>query len=250
MQIQVRLFATLRQLAGWSQQPLDVPDGATLDEALALIDTHYPALTIRKRTFYAAVNQEYAKGDQVLHAGDEVAIFPPVSGGAAAEEARQLGGNSMKLFEITDQSLSLDDVAQRVTRPDCGAITVFSGVVRGKTATDEGVRGTDFLNYEAYTEMAEAMMARIGDEMMEQWPKVAAVSILHRVGRMEIGEPSVVIAVATPHRGDGCFEACRYAIERLKAIVPIWKEENWSDGQVWVEGPRQPELAATFGTKE
>ncbi len=250
MQIQVRLFATLRQLAGWSQQPLDVPDGATLDEALALIDAQFPGLTIRKRTFYAAVNQEYAKGDQVLHAGDEVAIFPPVSGGAATEEQHARGGSGMKLFEITSEPLSLDDVARRVTRPDCGAITVFSGVVRGETATSEGVRGTDYLNYEAYTEMAEAMMARIGDEIMEQWPKVAAVSILHRIGRMEIGEPSVVIAVATPHRGDGCFEACRYAIERLKAIVPIWKEENWSDGQVWVEGPRQPELAATFGTPE
>ena len=250
MQIDVRLFATLRQLAGWSQQPIEVPDGATLDEALAIIDARYPALTIAKRTFYAAVNQEYAKGDQVLRAGDEVAIFPPVSGGAAPEEAHRRGENGMKLFEITGERLSLDDVAQRVTRPDCGAITLFSGVVRGETATNDGVRGTDFLNYEAYSEMAEAMMARIGDEIMEQWPKVAAVSILHRVGRMEIGEPSVVIAVATPHRGDGCFEACRYAIERLKAIVPIWKEENWSDGQVWVEGPRQPELAAGYGKAE
>lgn len=249
MQIQVRLFATLRQLAGWSQQPLEVPDGATLDEALAVIDARYPVLTISRRTFYAAVNQEYAKGDQALHAGDEVAIFPPVSGGAALAGERALGANEIKLFEITDQPLLLDDVARRVTRPECGAITVFSGVVRGETTTEAGMRGTDFLNYEAYTEMAETMMARIGDEIMEKWPKVAAVSILHRVGRMEIGEPSVVIAVATPHRGDGCFEACRYAIERLKAIVPIWKEENWSDGQVWVEGPRQPELAATFGGK-
>lgn len=90
-------------------------------------------------------------------------------------------------------------------------------------------------------------MARIGDEVMAKWPAVKAVSILHRTGRLEIGEPSVLIAVATPHRGDGCFDACRYAIERLKAIVPIWKEENWSDGQVWVEGPRQPELAAEYG---
>lgn len=152
----------------------------------------------------------------------------------------------MKLFEMTEKPLSLDDVAQRVTRPDCGAITTFAGVVRGATATDSGVRGTDFLNYEAYTEMAETMLARIGAEIMAQWPKVTAVSILHRTGRLEIGEPSVVIAVATPHRGDGCFEACRYAIERLKAIVPIWKEENWSDGQVWVEGPRQPDLAAAY----
>jgi molybdopterin synthase catalytic subunit len=148
-----------------------------------------------------------------------------------------------KRFEITDRPLSLDDVAARVSRPDCGAITTFAGVVRGETATETGQRGTDFLNYEAYTEMAERMLAQIGDEIQARWPKVMAVSILHRTGRIEVGEPSVIIAVATPHRDDGCFEACRYAIERLKAIVPIWKEENWSDGQVWIEGPRQPELA-------
>lgn len=248
MQIQVRLFATLRQLAGWSQQPLELSAGATLDDALAAIDQRFPALTISRRTFYAAVNQEYAKGEQVLHDGDEVAIFPPVSGGSdgrATQQATQQGA-AMKRFEITGQPLSLDDVARRVTRPDCGAIATFAGVVRGETATSGGVRDTDFLNYEAYAEMAEAMLARIGDEIVERWTKVAAVSILHRVGRLEIGEPSVVIAVATPHRGDGCFEACQYAIERLKAIVPIWKEENWADGQVWVEGPRQPELAAAY----
>lgn len=245
MQIQIRLFATLRQLAGWSQQPLELPAGATLNDALTAIDQRFPTLTIGSRTFYAAVNQEYAKGDQVLHDGDEVAIFPPVSGGVDGGPAQPQGA-SVKAYEITAQPLSLDDVARRVTRPDCGAITTFAGVVRGATATTAGMRGTDFLNYEAYTEMAEAMLARIGAEIMAQWPKVAAVSILHRIGRLEIGEPSVVIAVATPHRGDGCFEACQYAIERLKAIVPIWKEENWADGQVWVEGPRQPELAAAY----
>jgi len=152
-----------------------------------------------------------------------------------------------KFFEITDRPLSLDDIAARVSRPSCGAIATFAGVVRGETVTAEGVRGTDFLNYEAYTEMAEALLARIGAEIVQQWPKVEAISILHRTGRLEIGEPSVLIAVATPHRGDGCFEACRYAIERLKAVVPIWKEENWSDGAVWVEGPRQPELSAGSG---
>jgi molybdopterin synthase catalytic subunit len=147
-----------------------------------------------------------------------------------------------KRFEITTDSLSLDEVASRVNDPRFGAITTFAGVVRGETATDTGQRGTDFLHYEAYAEMAETMLAQIGDEIQQQWPKVGAVSILHRIGRLEVGEPSVVIAVATPHRGDGCFEACRYAIERLKAIVPIWKQENWADGQVWIEGPRQPEL--------
>ena len=151
----------------------------------------------------------------------------------------------LKRFEVTDRPLSLDDVAARVSRPDCGAIVTFDGVVRGETVTADGERGTDFLEYEAYVEMAEQMLAAIGDEIQARWPKVKAVSILHRVGRCEIGEPSVVIAVATPHRGDGCFEACSYAIERLKAVVPIWKQENWADGQVWVEGPRQPELDLT-----
>ena len=147
-----------------------------------------------------------------------------------------------KLFEITDAPLSLDEVAGRVNRPDCGAIVAFAGMVRGETVTGAGARNTDFLDYEAYTEMAEKKLAQIGDEIMRRWPLVRSVSMIHRVGRCEIGEASVVIAVATPHRGDGCFDACSYGIERLKAIVPIWKQENWSDGQVWVEGPRQPEL--------
>ena len=121
--------------------------------------------------------------------------------------------------------------------------------MRGETVTQEGLRSTDFLAYEAYTEMAEQMLAQIGEEIKQQWPKVEAVSIVHRTGRLEIGEPSVVIAVATPHRGDGCFEACRYAIERLKAIVPIWKQENWSDGAVWIEGPTQPELTGGIGRR-
>ncbi len=114
--------------------------------------------------------------------------------------------------------------------------------MRGETVTADGARGTDFLDYEAYSGMAEKKLAQIGAEIMSRWPLVRAVSMIHRVGRCEIGEASVVIAVATPHRGDGCFEACQYGIERLKAIVPIWKQENWSDGAVWVEGPRHPEL--------
>jgi molybdopterin synthase catalytic subunit len=150
-----------------------------------------------------------------------------------------------KLFEVTDQPLSLDNVAARVSRKDCGAVATFAGVVRGETETETGSRGTDFLVYEAFVEMAESELSRIGHEIQERWPKVMAVSILHRVGRCEVGEPSVVIAVATPHRGDGCFEACRFAIERLKAVVPIWKQENWADGQVWVEGPRQSHLDIT-----
>ncbi len=234
MNVSVRLFATLRQQAGWKERSFELAEGSTLRDLVEALDTAQPELILSKRTFYAAVNEEYAKGDWPLHDGDTVGIFPPVSGGEASMKP--------KLFELTSEPLSLDDIARRVARPDCGAITTFAGMVRGETATETGVRGTDFLEYEAYAEMAERTMAAIGDEIRTRWPKVHAVSILHRTGRLEIGEPSVLIAVATPHRGDGCFEACQYAIERLKAIVPIWKQENWSDGQVWVEGPRHPEL--------
>lgn len=236
MQITVRLFATLRQLAGWKEKRVELPAQTTVAELMEQLAAEHPSLNLLGRTLYAAVNMEYTQPDRLLADGDEVAFFPPVSGGAMTQK---------KLFEITAQPLSLDEVAARVSQANCGAITTFAGVVRGETVTQTGPRGTDFLNYEAYSAMAERMLAQIGEEIQRQWPKVAAVSILHRIGRCEIGEPSVVIAVATPHRGDGCFEACRYAIERLKAIVPIWKEENWADGQVWVEGPREPALALT-----
>ncbi len=238
--VKVRLFATLRQQAGWSEQTIQAPSGSTLGDLFALLMQATPGMKLAGRAVYAAVNQNYAKMDRVLQEGDEVAIFPPVSGGAREATSTM---SERKRFEITTAALSLDDIAARVTDPRFGAITTFAGVVRGETVTVEGQRGTDFLHYEAYAEMAESMMAQIGDEIQEKWPKVGAVSILHRIGRLEIGEPSVLIAVATPHRGDGCFEACRYAIERLKAVVPIWKQENWADGQVWVEGPRQPELS-------
>ncbi len=235
MEVKILLFATLRQIAGWKERVVELPNGANLGDLLTLLTDAQPQLNLGQRTIYAAVNEEYAQRDTLLKEKDVIAIFPPVSGGTE-------GMRTLKRFEITDQPLSLDDVAARVTRPDCGAITTFAGMVRGETATEDGARGTDFLEYEAYGVMAERMLAQIGDEIQHKWPKVQAVSILHRIGRCEVGEASVLIAVATPHRGDGCFEACQYAIERLKAIVPIWKQENWSDGQVWVEGPRQPEI--------
>lgn len=229
MEVRLRLFAGLRQVAGFKEKAVTLPENAVVADLLDQLP-----ISIVGRTFYIAINEEYARRDSPLKNGDLVALLPPVSGGSEK--------GTGKLFEITESPLSQDDILRRVSRPDCGGVVTFAGTVRGTTATGEGERGTDFLDYEAYIPMAEKMMARIGDEVMERWPQVKAVSILHRIGRCEIEEPTVLIAVATPHRGDGCFEACRYAIERLKAIVPIWKKENWADGEVWVEGPRQPEL--------
>lgn len=238
MEVHVKLFATLREQAGWAQKPWQLEDGATVETLLQAV-AEDAGLDLAGRAVYAAVNQEYAQRSTVLNAGDEVALFPPVSGGAA--EAMP-ATTTRKRFELTEAPISVDDVAARATLPDCGAVVTFSGTVRGETTVAGATKGTDFLVYEAYAPMAEKVLAEIGAEMQQRWPKVRAVSIVHRLGRCEITEPTVVIAVATPHRGDGCFEACAWAIERLKAIAPIWKQENWSDGQTWVEGPRQADL--------
>ena len=141
---------------------------------------------------------------------------------------------SEKLFEITAASLSVDEVNRRVTSPAAGAVVTFTGIVRG---TNQG-RQVRYLEYEAYSEMAEAVLAQIGDEVKARW-EVDAVAIVHRTGRLEIGEASVVIAIASGHR-QGAFEAGRYAIDRIKQIVPVWKKEYFEGGEVWIEGPAQP----------
>jgi molybdopterin synthase catalytic subunit len=141
---------------------------------------------------------------------------------------------SEKLFEITAAPISVDEVNRRVTSPAAGAVVTFTGIVRG---TNQG-RQVRYLEYEAYPEMAEVVLAQIGDEVKARW-KVDAVAIVHRTGRLEIGEASVVIAIASGHR-QGAFEAGRYAIDRIKQIVPVWKKEYFEGGEVWIEGPSQP----------
>lgn len=134
----------------------------------------------------------------------------------------------MKLFEVTEEPLSVNDIVGRLVAPDIGAVTTFVGVVRGKT----GGRQTEHLVYEAYPKMAEEQLARIGDEIRERWPTVREVAIVHRIGKLEIGETIVVIAVSSSHRAE-TFEATHYAIDRLKEVVPIWKKEVWADGEAW-----------------
>jgi molybdopterin synthase catalytic subunit len=139
-----------------------------------------------------------------------------------------------KLFEITTRPISVDEVSRRVSSPAVGAVVSFAGVVR---STNSG-RRVRYLEYETYPEMAERMMAQVAEEIRARWP-VEQVAIVHRVGRQEIGETSVVIAIASGHR-EGAFEAGRYAIDRIKEIVPIWKKEYFEGGEVWIDGPEKP----------
>jgi len=223
--VTVRLFAAAADAVGRRQLEGDWA-GLTPPQLLAVLKEQYPGLGRLVPSLAVAVNREYAGADRVLNHGDEVALIPPVSGGS---------GEAKPLFEVTEAAISADEVAARVTNPHSGATLVFVGTVREWT---KGKR-TVLLEYEAYPEMAVAQMEVIGREIEAQWPG-ARTAIVHRVGRVEITEASVIIAVATPHRADA-FAACRHAIERLKQIVPIWKKEIWEDGEEWVGGQLGPD---------
>ena len=205
MTVVVRLFAGLRERAGWSQRELDVASVAEVWPALELGDEPEGLLY--------AVNREYADRGQELHDGDEVALIPPVSGGT---------------FRVTEAPLSLEAVAAEVADERAGAVATFTGTVRRQSRGRE----VTHLEYEAYAEMAEDVMARLAGDLEARYD-LCSIAIHHRVGRLEVGEASVVIAVSAPHRQDA-LAACKDAIDRLKETVPLWKKEVYEGGEEWV----------------
>ena len=205
MAVTVRLFAGLRERAGWARRELEAATVADVWPALGLGDE--PAGLLY------AVNREYAKREQVLREGDEVALIPPVSGGA---------------FRVTEEPLSLEAVAAEVADDRAGAVATFTGTVRRQSRGRE----VELLEYEAYAEMAEEVMAKLAADLQARH-ELCAVAIHHRVGRLEIGEASVVIAVSAPHR-QAALAACKEAIDRLKETVPLWKKEVYEGGEEWI----------------
>ena len=187
----------------------------------ALFERFPQAAGMRESVMYA-VNAEYVQADFPVTSRDSVALIPPVSGGAEGD-----GGG---LFRIVEEAISADALHALVLQPEAGAVAVFLGVVRDNNLGRE----VDYLEYDAYPEMAERVMGRIGEEIRARWD-VTEVAMQHRVGRLEIGEASVGVAVSSAHRAEAT-DACRYGIDRLKAVVPIWKKEVWSDGEEWIEG--------------
>ena len=206
MTVRVRLFAALRERAGWSERELD---------GVARVADVWPALDLGEEPpgLLYAVNREYADRDRTLAEGDEVAVIPPVSGGA---------------FLLSEEPLSLDAVVAEVRSDEAGAIATFTGTTRilsrGRTVTH--------LEYEAYPGMAEDVMGQIAADL-ERRHDLGAVAIHHRIGRVGIGEPSVVIAVSAPHRSDA-LAACREVIDTLKETVPLWKKEVYEGGEEWI----------------
>ena len=201
----MRLFAGLRERAGWSTRELDAATVADVWPALGLGEE--PAGLLY------AVNREYAERDRELRDGDEVALIPPVSGGA---------------FRVTEEPLSLDAVAAEVADERAGALATFTGTVRRQSRGREVER----LEYEAYAEMAEEVMTKLAADLQSRH-EVCAVAIHHRVGRLEIGDASVMIAVSAPHR-QAALAACKEAIDTLKETVPLWKKEVYEGGEEWI----------------
>jgi molybdopterin synthase catalytic subunit len=218
VRVGVRLFARYREAAGRERLEVDLPEGGTVEAAWSAVVDRHPQLRPYRPFTLFAVGNEYVESDHRLRPSDELCLFPPVSGGS--------GGD---IYHVVGEPLSPDALAAEVDDAGAGGIVIFSGVVRNET----GGRPVKFLEYEAHAPMAEAKMREIGEAIHARWAGVKRVAILHRVGRLEIGESSVLIAVSAAHRQDA-FEACKHAIDTLKHTVPVWKKEHFEDGEVWV----------------
>jgi len=232
MQVRILLFATLKDLAGRNRLSLTLPlKNATVTNVRQALIAEYPTMKANVDAAIAAVNEEYAFPQDAVHDGDEVAFFPPVSGGS---------GEFPEIFRLAPEPLSTDDLIAAITIPATGAVCVFSGMVRGETNREGDSHQTQNLEYEAYEPMALLKMRQVAAEIREQWPLVQGIAIVQRVGKLEIGQNTILIACSSGHRDQGCFEAARYGIDRLKEIVPVWKKEVRPDGQSWVEGHYMP----------
>ena len=219
MKVQLRLFASLHEIVGQRRLDLELREGATVSDLKERLVEAFPAVRPVIETLVYAVDEEYASMDEKLRDGAEVALIPPVSGG------------SDPLFRVTSEPLNGQALFDIVQRNEAGAVALFYGVVRNHS---EG-RDVERLEYEAYEPMALRKLREVAEETKSRFPAVSEVGAWHRVGTLEIGETSLLVAVSSPHRQDA-FEACHWAVDRIKEVVPVWKKEHWRGGSAWVQG--------------
>jgi MoaE-MoaD fusion protein len=250
MQVKVLFFGMLKDVLGREADQLTLREGATLADLLVHYESGAPRLRDYLPSLALSINQEYASPADPLRDQDEVALLPPVSGGAkdpwAARPEEEPAGVEVPALQsehaaIVREPIDVGFISERLRRPPDGAVLVFEGVVRDHTRN----RTALFLDYEAYEPMALARMESLAGDALQRFA-VRDVAIVHRLGRLDVGETSVVIAVASAHRA-AAFEACRWLIDTLKQTVPIWKKEYFEDGAVWAPGEPFPEFISTAG---
>ncbi|HWG16342.1 MAG TPA: molybdopterin converting factor subunit 1 [Acidobacteriaceae bacterium] len=234
--MRVLYFGVLKERFGATEEPVELADGATVSELVRVLRerSSNPAMGTGLESVAVAVNREYAQASVVLGEGDEVALLPPVSGGSFAD-GESLAALAKDRVAIVDDAIDADAIVRAIKAGSDGAVCVFDGIVRDNTRG----RKTLHLDYEAYREMALAQMRKLAEEAVAKFG-VRDVAMVHRLGRLEVGETSVLIAVASAHRA-AAFEACRWLIDTLKKTVPIWKRETFVDGAVWADGDPFPE---------
>jgi molybdopterin synthase catalytic subunit/molybdopterin converting factor small subunit len=244
MKIGVLFFGVLKDLLGRSVDTIDLPEGARVREVILCYSRVSPRFEAMVPSLAISVNQEYSRADRALREGDEVGLLPPVSGGSSEDGSSESGsaeggdegpGEVRSEIQIVREPIDTEAVVARLKRPADGAAVIFDGVVRDNTRG----RRTLYLDYQAYEAMALKQMETLAVEARARFG-VRGASIVHRLGRLEIGETSVLIVVASAHRG-AAFEACRWIIDTLKKTVPIWKKEYFEDGAVWADGEAFPE---------
>ena len=233
MELEIKLFATLKDRAGQNTIQITLTPPATVKTLLSAVAEAHPALQSSLATSLVSVNKSFAFPETEIHEGDEIALFPPVSGGSDAFPYPTY-------FAITTDDIDMNAIHQKLTQPDVGAVVSFTGSVRGATQREGMPPQTLYLEYESYSEMAELKMAQIAREIWEKWPLVKGIAIVQRIGKLEIGEVTTYVACASGHRDQGVFDAALYGIDRLKEIVPVWKKEIGQDESVWVEGHYKP----------
>src|ERR1700730_12872078 len=226
MHVRVLFFGRLKDIVGRSEESAELSDGARVEDLFARYGNSFPELARFRSSVFASVNQEFAEWRAPLSSGDEVAFLPPVSGGAVSAGAMIEGD----LCALVRKPIETAEIVAQLKAPPDGAVVVFEGIVRNHS----GNRSTLYLEYEAYEAMAVAKMREIGAEMREKF-SIRRYAMIHRLGRLEIGERAVFVAVCSAHRA-AAFDACRFGIDTLKRNVPIWKKEFFRDGAAWAEG--------------
>ncbi|HTS12360.1 MAG TPA: molybdenum cofactor biosynthesis protein MoaE [Candidatus Limnocylindrales bacterium] len=230
MRVRVLFFGQLREIVGAAQDDAELSEGAQVQDLFERYSRRFPQLAEFRPSIAASVNQEYAEWRAQLSPDDEVAFLPPVSGGQPTTVGEDI-------FQLVREPIDSRAITESMKAPEDGALVVFDGFVRNNFKG----QSTRYLEYEAYEPMAQAKMREIGAHIRANF-SIRRVAIVHRLGRLEVGETSVLIAVASAHRA-AAFDACRYAIDALKRSVPIWKKEYFSNGAVWAEGEKPGQQA-------